>query len=286
MSNIASLKLEQLIVYPVKSLRGIVVEQWPISEQGLAFDRHWMLVMPNGRFVTQRQLPQMALIDTAIEGSQLILSLSGYGSVSVPLKSSNNQSDRFSAQVWRDECDVHEASEAASQWLNKALQPPQPLRLVRMSDNAQRPQSQPERFGAETRTLFADAAPFLIANTSSLDALNRHLQSKGYIDEARPEKDMRRFRPNLVVSGLDAFDEHNYQSLQLNGFNFRLVDHCERCIITTINPDTADKDPDMETYRELAKINPMPEKPKAPAFGVNATLALEPNQPTEISINR
>lgn len=287
MSDIRSAKLEQLIVYPVKSLRGITVDDWPISEQGLAFDRHWMLVMPNGRFVTQRQLPQMALIDTAIEGSQLILSRTGHGAVSVPLQptlqpqadTQHSENNPFVAQVWRDQCDVEEACTAASSWLNQVLQPPQPLRLVRMRQGAERPQSQPQRFGADTRVQFADAAPFLIANQASLQALNNHLADK----QIAP-RDMRRFRPNLIISGLDAFAEHTLDRLDLNGVGFDLIDHCERCIITTIDPDTAAKEPDMQTYRELAQINPMPNNSKAPAFGVNATLRRSGTKPQHIRI--
>lgn len=281
MSNIALPKLEQLIVYPVKSLRGIVVDDWPISDQGLAFDRHWMLVMPNGRFVTQRQLPQMALIDTAIEGSQLVLSHNNHGSVSIPLETAKATGDGFIAEVWRDQCEVQEASEAASHWLNQVLKPAQPLRLVHMQRNSERQQSQPERFGANTRVEFADAAPFLIANQASLQALNAHLQTKQL-----PPRDMRRFRPNLIISGLEAFTEHHYDSMELGGFGFNLIDHCERCTITTIDPDTAAKEPDMATYRELAQINPMPGKATAPAFGVNATLQPQPDTAQRIRVDR
>lgn len=261
-------RIEQLIVYPVKSMRGIYVERWPLTAQGLQYDRHWMMVMPNGRFVSQRQLPKMALIDTALENNQLILSFAGKGSVSLPISAIESEA-QFSATVWSDFCAVQEASIEASSWLNRVLAPAQPLQLVKMANNHQRVQSSPERFGRDTHTLFADAAPFLIANTASLYQLNQALESK----QLTPI-DMRRFRPNIVISGPEAFTEHQIRELQLisRDINFKLCDHCERCIITTINPDSGEKSADLEPLKTITQLNPMPSNRHAPAFGVNATL--------------
>lgn len=264
------LRIEQLTIYPVKSLRGIQVDDWPMTAEGLLYDRHWMLVMPNGRFVTQRQLPRMALIDTRIDGDDLVLNAANKGEVRLPLQTAENtQQNTFTANIWRDNCEVVEAAKDASAWLNQVLQPPKPLRLVAMADDHQRAQSQPERFGEETHTRFADAAPLLIANTASLDALNRALKNK-----TMSTVDMRRFRPNIVLSGVDAFAEHQLDDLQReDGLTLQLRDHCERCVMTTIDPDTGEKSADMEPYHTLATLNPMPGNPKAAAFAVNATLA-------------
>jgi uncharacterized protein YcbX len=269
-------QIHQLWVYPVKSLRGIELQHSAISQQGLAHDRQWMLVMPNGRFVTQRQVPHMALINTAISGQNLILSQAGKGSVEIPMEQTSGEI--FDGTVWRDSVEVQEASEAASHWLTETLKAPQPLKLVRMKPDYQRQHCNPERFGREHHTHFADAAPFLIANQASLDALNQHLESKG-----RDPVDIRRFRPNIVIEGLPAFSEHNLTEIELGGVKFKLVDHCERCTITTINPDTAAKDPNQETYKYLAEINAMPDNPKAPAFGVNATLISPETNTIQIS---
>ncbi len=262
-----AVSIEQITVYPVKSLRGIDVQQWPITPQGLQYDRHWMLVMPNGRFVSQRQLPPMALINTAIAQESLILSAEGHGEVALPLIGSN-QGNVFQGTVWRDQCDVIEASVEASAWLNEVLKPAKPLRLVSMADDFIRPQSQPQRFGEQTFTAFADAAPFLVANSASLDELNKRLEQ-----QSSNAVDMRRFRPNLVISGLPEFEEHKVQGLlHSDGLTLNLCDHCERCIMTTIDPDSGQKDPTMEPYKTLIDLNPMPDNHKAPAFAVNATL--------------
>ncbi|MYM63135.1 MOSC domain-containing protein [Pseudomaricurvus sp. HS19] len=263
----SEIHIEQLYIYPVKSLRGIAVNNWPVTPQGLLYDRQWMLVMPNGRFVSQRQLPQMALIDTALEDGSLLLSRDGHGQVSLPLSPSAEGLVRPAA-VWDDNCIVTEASAEASAWLTQVLQAPRPLTLVQLAPGHQRLQSQPERFGADTHTQFADAAPFLVAASSSLAALNQTLQQRQLA-----AVDMRRFRPNIVLSGLQPFEEHQLSQLRHgDGSRLWLRDHCERCIITTIDPDTAVKDPRREPYPTLASINAMPGKPRAAAFGVNATV--------------
>lgn len=259
-----TITIESLTIYPVKSLRGIHVKDWMIDRRGLHADRQWMVVMPNGRFVSQRQLPLMALIDVELSDTTLNLAMAGKGSISLPINTSLH-SPSFKATVWRDSVDVQEASEAASRWLTHTLNARQPLRLVQTARDAHRPQSQLERFGTQNHTRFADAAPLLIANQASLSSLNDAL-----IEQSLPTVDMRRFRPNIVISGMAAFTEHlpNWQNLQHPNFSLSLIDHCERCIITTIDPETAQKHPDKEPYETLKRLNPMPES-KAPAFGVN-----------------
>ena len=267
----SEIQIEQLYVYPVKSLRGIAVDHWPVTPQGLLHDRQWMLVMPNGRFVSQRQLPQMALIDTGLDAETLYLSRDGYGEVRLPLRDAETGEVR-PATVWSDNCIVTETSQEASAWLTQVLRSPQPLTLVQLAPGQQRIQSQPERFGAETHTRFADAAPFLVAGSSSLAALNQALQQR-----QQTAVDMRRFRPNIVLSGVEAFAEHQLRQLRhLDGSILWLRDHCERCIITTINPDSGIKHPQRQPYPTLAAINPMPDNPQAAAFGVNATVASLP----------
>jgi uncharacterized protein YcbX len=148
---------------------------------------------------------------------------------------------------------------------------------------ARRPQSQPERFGVDCHTVFADAAPYLIANQASLDALNREL-----LEQGKKSVDIRRFRPNIVINGEpEAFAEHTLTTLQRDptqdapsDYRLSLIDHCQRCVITTIDPDKGARDDDMTVFKTLARINPMPQLPgteqrskAAPAFAVNALLA-------------
>ena len=119
----------------------------------------------------------------------------------------------------------------------------------------------------ETTTDFADGAPMLLANEASLDRLNSVLESNS--EQSVP---MNRFRPNIVVKGLEPFAEHRLGTLSAPDYQLKLCFPCQRCIVTTINQDTAEKDPGGQPFKTLQKINPMPDGNKAPAFGENVIL--------------
>ncbi len=256
-----------LYIYPVKSLKGIAVDSHPLTAQGLAGDRHWMVVMPNGRFVTQRQLPQMATVSTALDARQLVLSAEGCGSISVARDSAGGSP--CEATVWRDDCEAIDEGAEVSAWLTEALQSPKPLRLVRLREQFTRPQSKPDLLGANTSTHFADAAPYLVAYQASLDELNRQLQQRGLAPV-----DIRRFRPNILVSGLEAFAEHRVSQLRHSRQHYvlRHCFPCQRCTITTIDQDLGTRDADMQPFKTLIDLNRMPGNNQAPAFGENTVL--------------
>ena len=127
--------------------------------------------------------------------------------------------------------------EAISGWLTQALQSSITLRLVRMKPGFIRPQGQPENLGAETNTHFADAAPFLIVNEASLESLNRELQ----VREHSPVP-MDRFRANIVVRGLAPFAKHSLKELESKNYSLKICHPCERCVVTTIDQATVEKD--------------------------------------------
>lgn len=259
------LRIEELWIYPVKSLAGIRLQEAGLTPLGLAWDRHWMIVDSSGTFVTQRKLPQMALIRTALSATHLQLSAGAQQleiALAVPASAETG-----TASVWGDVCAVLDEGDAAAAWLTTQLQSRSPLRLVRMAEHFRRPQSAPERFGAAT-TRFADAAPCLLTNQASLQALNAALQAQGLTPV-----DMRRFRPNIVVSGLSAFAEQHTPSLHHEDCTLLLCDPSSRCVITTIDPDTGVKDPAQEPFKTLTRLNPMPAKAHVPAFGMNTTVA-------------
>jgi uncharacterized protein YcbX len=255
-----------LTVYPVKSMRGIELESTTLTPLGLEHDRRFMVVRDDGSFVTQRDTPLLARVHSEIEPGGLALSREGFGRIHVPFDAEGGAPVR--TRVWKDECETEDQGETLSNWLTEALESLQPLRLVAMGKHFDRPQGKPELLGEATRTLFADAAPFLVAGEASLSALNRELVSQG----ARTVP-MNRFRPNIVLSGLPAFTENSEVECRGDAYSLRLCYPCERCIVTTIDQDTAIPDPSREPYLTLARINPMPGKENAPAFGQNAILA-------------
>lgn len=261
-------QVSQLFVFPVKSLRGIAVESAELTATGLRYDRHWMIVKPNGGFITQRQFPQMVLIHTQLTDESIVLSKTGMEDLVIPFHYEWDTATPFTAKVWRDYCEVVDEGQTASQWLTEAIGTPKPVRLVRMAKDFQRPQNQPDNLGTETHTEFADAAPFLICNKTSLDALNDHLLLNG-IDPVTIEH----FRPNVVVEGLTAFEEHHIERFAHSNYELQCRYPCQRCSIPTVNVETGQRHPQQQPFSLLAEINPMPDNALAPAFGENVTLS-------------
>lgn len=257
----SSITVEALWIYPVKSLAGIPLASAQLTPAGLAGDREWMLVDASGRFVTQRQLPQLAVIGTAWDNNQLTL-VHREQSISVHIDEACTPS---SVSLWRDQCQALKAPERVNRWLNEQLKSDTPLTLVRFDRVIERALDS-ERFG-RGNTHFADAAPYLVTNQASLEVLNTQL-----LERDEPQIDMRRFRPNLVLSGLPAFSEQQVSGLQGQEFSLALIDPCQRCAVITVDQSTGQRAANGSPLRTLARLNPMPDKPKAPAFGVNTLL--------------
>ncbi|MGS2718457.1 MOSC domain-containing protein [Eionea flava] len=267
------LTIEQLYLYPVKSLRGFTLEAAVLTPQGLQHDRQWMIIDSNNKFVTQRKYAQMVLIHTAFREhdgkKQLVLSHSQKTDIT-PLTIDVNSAPTgtpFDATIWKDTCAVLDEGQAASDWLSAALGIPQ-LRLVRMA-HTPRPQSKPELLGDNTHTYFADAAPYLIANEKSLAEINLQMANNSHAPVP-----MENFRPNIVLQGLTAFEEHEIAGFE-HEFGAYTLSHrypCQRCVMPTVNIETGERHPKQQPFSLIRDINPMPDNPKAPAFGENAIL--------------
>lgn len=256
-----------LTLYPVKSMRGIGVSEAVLTPRGLRHDRRWMLLNAHDRFVTQRDLPRLALVQQALDDSGVSLSLPGHGSLHVPFDDSA-QGERIRTAVWGDACEVIDVGGDSSRWLSAALGSDIALRLVRMAPDWQRPQRHPDLMGEETRSLFADGAPYLVASEDSLAALNSELDARGIAPVP-----INRFRPNIVLRGLAPFLEQQAALLENERYALRLCYPCERCVVTTIDQATGVPDPAREPFNTLRDINPMPDRPRAPAFAQNSALA-------------
>ena len=254
-----------LFVYPVKSMRGIALQSATLEPEGLAGDRSYMVVRENGRFVTQRDEPRLALIRTDFEGGSIRLGMEGCGAILLPPAPSEGEIIR--TRVWNDDCETLNFGDEVSRWLTEALQSEERLRLVCMAPGYTRPQGKPEVLGADTHTRFADAAPYLVTSEASLAELNRNLARRGHAAVG-----MDRFRPNIVIRGIEAFTEHRLGGFSGPGYVLDFCHPCQRCVITTIDPASATRDPDWQPYKTLRDINPMPGDPRAPAFGQNARL--------------
>lgn len=269
-----AITIEQLFIYPVKSLKGVAIDSANCDIRGLEDDRRWMLIDKHNRFVSQRQLPALATLSARLTPDELILALNR-----AELRISRAEPDTAieSARIWSDEVQVKAEPAPVGEFLRDQIAGAPNLRLVRLA--APRPQSKPHYLGAHTHTVFADMAPLLVANQASLDALNEALLQQGLTPVP-----INRFRPNILVSGIQAFAEHRLAGLQNPHYTLRFAYPCERCVMTTIDQETGLKHPAMEPYCTLTQLNAMPAygegehhksaNPKAPAFGENALLAL------------
>ena len=256
--------VSELNIYPVKALRGISLQQCLLTGEGLQHDRRWMVVRDNGRFVTQRDLATLALIETRLEAHGVVLSREGFGSTLLAFDRPEGKA--IASKVWNDAVETSDEGDEVAAWLTLATDSKRPLRVVRMATGFRRQHHKLERFGDDHATQFADASPYLVANQDSLHALNTELQTRGH----RPIP-MNRFRANIVVQGLPPFAERNTETLSGENYALALREACERCVVTTIDQVTSIRDPQQEPSKTLTDINPMPGK-RAPAFAENSVL--------------
>jgi uncharacterized protein YcbX len=234
--------LSDIYIYPVKSLAGIRVEHWDVVETGLKYDRQWMLIDEQGQFLSQRRLPKMALIQTRVSESELILSAENFADLHLPLESKGGAI--IPSIVWEDYCDALHVSNIADAWFSDVLQ--MPCKLVYLPTQTKRGVDLKYANEAD-RVAFSDGFPFLIVSENSLNSLNSQLENP---------VEMARFRPNLVISNCEAYAEDFWREIQIGSINFRLPKPCSRCSVPAINPHTAEvgKEP-LTTLNRLRKMN-------------------------------
>ncbi|MFO1464898.1 MAG: MOSC N-terminal beta barrel domain-containing protein [Steroidobacteraceae bacterium] len=249
-------KITGLNLYPVKSCRGIAVESVTLTDTGFAFDRRWMVVDENGRFQTQRELPRLAVIHTQLSDGRLRLSANDMPDLVV---GDPGQGERREVKVWNDQCSGLDAGDAAAGWLSQFLH--KKLRLLSFDTSTRRACDPSYAGDVPATTMFADAFPFLVLSESSLINLNRRL------DKTLP---MNRFRPNIVLNGVQAHEEDRIRELRAGDVCIRLVKPCDRCSITTTDQVTGLRRGD-EPLRTLKSYRWDP-KLRGVTFGQNGIL--------------
>ena len=261
--------LSDIILYPIKSCAGIHLQEAVLTHSGLmsehVFDREWMVVDLQGRFLTQREHPRMALIVPSIKATTLELRAPGMLRLEIALGLPHPQlAPMLEVQVWDDTVRAYDCDEITATWFSNAIGVP--CRLVRFHPDVVRATSTEWANGTDgvaASTMFADGYPVLIAGTASLDDVNDKLRAAGR--EALP---MNRFRPNLVIGDIGAFEEDYAEFLQFGATTLKPVKPCSRCPIPSVDQATGVPGPDpldvMHGYR--AK----PELDGAICFGMNA----------------
>ncbi|MFJ9531704.1 MOSC domain-containing protein [Herbaspirillum sp. NPDC101396] len=235
--------LSALHIYPIKSCGGISLQQTAVGVFGLNLDRSWMLVDREGRFLSQREHGRMATISTALEhDTPALLTVRAPGMAALHLPTRIEQgAPRLPVTIWDDGVEALDCGAAAHRWFSDYLQAD--VRLVRFDPQSRRVCSQRWTGDLTATTQFSDGFPILVVGEASLQDLNLRLQKKG-----APALPMDRFRPNLVLSGLEAYEEDYLDTLSFGPVGrevvLKLVKPCARCPVPGIDQQTGLRDAD------------------------------------------
>jgi uncharacterized protein YcbX len=260
--------LSAITLYPIKSCAGLSLQEATLTSLGVMsaqiYDREWMVVDHNGMCLTQREHPRMALIKPTLKGATLELRAPGMLRLEVPLGLPDPATaPTLTTHLWEDTVLAYDCDALTAEWFSQAIGVP--CRLARFHANAARPVSTKWTGGVQATTMFSDGYPILVAGEASLQDLNQKLLAAG-----RQALPMNRFRPNLVIDGIEAFEEDYAESYQIGDVLLKPVKPCPRCPMPSIDQDTGQFGPDpmdiMQSYR--AK----PEVDGALCFGMNAIL--------------
>lgn len=253
-------RIAALNIYPVKSCGGIALDRAELTPTGLKHDREWMVVDEDGRYLTQRGLPRLALIRPVLDDATLELRSPDSGPLRVSLTARGAPAH---VRVWADNCAAFDCGDDAAEWLEDFLD--RPARLVRYDFRSQRLSDPSYCGGIEAGNAFSDGFPLLIISQASLDDLNDRLAER-----SEAPLTMNRFRPNIVIDGVHAFEEDYIRALTGEGIELRPVKPCTRCAITTTDQDTAERGVEplltLATYRHDDRLDGV-------AFGQNAIIA-------------
>lgn len=254
--------LASLGLHPIKSCGALAPRSALVTETGLDLDRAWMVVRPDGTMLTQRQLPAMALIRPTLRLSDVVLKAPGMLGLHLALDAVETPTR---VQVWKDVVKAWDMGDLAAQWFSDYLHTP--ARLVRFDPDEQRLADRRWTGEAEAPVQFADGFPLLVTSTASLADLNRRLAAAGHAPVG-PE----RFRANIVLDGLEPFDEDHVDRIEIEADGgpvvLKLVKPCTRCSIPNVDPATGE--PQAEPGATLAGFRADPRMDGGITFGMNA----------------
>lgn len=236
------LTVSELHIYPIKSLGGTAVDAATITSRGLQNDRRWMLIDEGNRFLTQREHPDMCLLQVGAKNNGwLIHPENNSGSALFIPHSLPSDAPTVRVQIWDDVCEAQPAGKEINEWFSAILK--MRCRLVYMPESTNRRADEKYAVNGEI-TSFSDAYPILLIGQASLEELNTRLT------EPVP---MNRFRPSIVFEGGRPFEEDSLEEFVINGIRFFGVKLCSRCVVTTINHSNAVKGKEplktLATYR-------------------------------------
>lgn len=218
--------IQDIFIYPIKSLGGIRLTEAKVEERGLQFDRRWMLVDPQGVFLTQRTHPPMALLQVQLDEAGLIVFDKKNPKDKLQIPYSLNSGQEIEVEIWDDRVIATIVDPVLDSWFSEKLGIT--CHLVIMPESTQRKVS-PKYAVNDESVSFADGMPYLILGQESLNDLNSRLENPVPMD---------RFRPNIVFSGGLAYAEDSWKKIKIGAVEFQIVKPCARCVLTTIDQET------------------------------------------------
>ncbi len=240
----SKLRVTQINIYPIKSTAGVSLSESRVLRGGLALDRRWMLVQPDGEAITAREYPLLTLVRTQPAKDALVVTAPEMPTLRIPYRL---QTDILrEVRVWGEECMAIAVGAPADHWFREYLR--QTCELVQMTDTQPRPVD-PDYARSGDSVSFADAFPLLLISEASLADLNQRVPQR---------VSMRRFRPNLVVDGAGPYAEDRWERIRIGAVVFDGVKNCSRCVLTTVDPDTGIKDRDLQPLRTLGSYRRRP----------------------------
>jgi uncharacterized protein len=222
--------IAELNVFPIKSAGAVALTEAELTPNGLRHDREFMLVRPDGRHLSQREIPELALLRPDFDGVKLTVHTSLAPS---PLVCEVLEGPAVDVTVHRRPCQGVDQGDEAADWFSDALG--HPCRLVRFTG------TRPTKRGGGTLT-YADGYPVSVLSAESLDDLNRRVKAP---------LPMTRFRPNIVLRGLGPYGEDTVTRLRGDQVEIEFIKPCGRCVIVNTDQDTARRSP--EPLRTLAR---------------------------------
>ena len=236
------LKLSQLYIYPVKSLAGISVNSSLVTDRGLEYDRRWMLVDENNKFITQRQNPELARLHTSLTKNALVVTDAGNPACEIEIPFKLAEEELENVRIWKARVAAKSVGREVAEWFSNRLG--RPCKLVFMPDETRRPVDASSGLSPAGKiTSFSDAFPFLMLGEASINDLNSRL--------AEPVSALR-FRPNLVFSGGQPYQEDEFTNFVINGISFTGLENCARCNVPNIDPETAEVNKYNQPMKTLA----------------------------------
>ena len=257
-------RLQALHIYPIKSCAGVALDDALLIETGLDLDRAWMLTDEHGEFMTQRELPRMALVQPTLKHQDLVLRAPGMLALHLSL---SGVEGAVRVRVWNDAVAAFDMGNLAAQWFSDFLG--RKLRLVRFDPDQRRLSDRHWTGALEAENAFADGFPLLVTSTASLGELNQRLRAQGHADVTQA-----RMRPNLVLDGLDAHGEDHLDEIAFDTpdgpVRLKLVKPCARCSIPDVDPKNGEAGHAVGDV--LAGYRADPRMDGALTFGMNAVI--------------